>query len=97
MQYFPAQQDSRSPQTYRVLLRIVLASSAVAPNLAQSSSEFLPKRSHLEGFPKRKSPVVSLRVPPNEITGGGLSAMRHRVRLGMSMKIVLRFGACLWA
>jgi hypothetical protein len=38
-------------------------------NLAQSYPELFPQRGHLGGIPKWKSVVVSLRAPPNEITG----------------------------
>ena len=38
-------------------------------NLTQPFPEFLFDRSHLEGISKRQSPVVSLRAPPNGITG----------------------------
>jgi hypothetical protein len=38
-------------------------------NLPQTFSEFLLQRSHLDDISKRQSPVVSLRPPPNGITG----------------------------
>jgi hypothetical protein len=51
------------------LRKFFLRHPMLRPNLTQSPPEFLSQRRHLEESSKRKSPVVSLRAPPNEITG----------------------------
>lgn len=70
---------------------------ALLSNFAQPFSEFLFERSHLEGVSKRKSPVVSLRVPPNGITGdfrrdpacGMAFRMFPQMRLNRRHKVIL--------
>ncbi len=46
-----------------------LAHPALYADLTHACSKLLSQSGHLEGISKRQSPVVSLRVPPNEITG----------------------------
>lgn len=88
-----AQEVHREIEGFR---KSFLCHAALLSKSPQPFSESLFERSHLEGVSKPKSPVVSLREPPNGITGRFLMPAARPVNGGGDMHTLGLIGAPGW-